>query len=72
MQLGDNRRQKRKQIADKDKPVVDHKKHKACRRKYTREYMKARQADDNLRKNENKKTVQDCNIDSKTSRTKKH
>ena len=43
MQLGDNRRQKRKQIADKDKPVVDHKKHKACRRKYMREYMKARQ-----------------------------
>ena len=55
MQLGDNSRQKKK-IADKDKPVVDHKKHKACRRKYTREYMRARQADDNLRKNENKKT----------------
>ena len=54
MQLGDNSRQKK--IADKDKPVVDHKKHKACRRKYMREYMKARQADDNLRKNENKKT----------------
>ena len=34
--------------------------------------MKARQADDNLRKNENKKPVQDSNIDSKTSRTKKH
>ena len=52
MQLGDNSRQKK--IADKDKPVVDHKKHKACRRKYMREYMKARQADDILRKNENK------------------
>ena len=51
MQLGDNSRQK---IADKDKPVVDHKKHKACRRTYMREYMKARQADDILRKNENK------------------
>ena len=54
MQLRDNSRQKKKKIADKDKPVVDHKKHKACRRKYTREYMKARQADDILRKNENK------------------
>ena len=41
-------------MADKDKPVVDHKKHTACRRKYMREYMKARQADDILRKNENK------------------
>ena len=54
MQLGDNSRQKK--IADKDKPVVDHKKHRACRRKYAREYMKARQTDDNLRKNENKET----------------
>ena len=53
MQLGDNSRQK---IADKDKPVVDHKKQRACRRKYAREYMKARQNDDNLRKNENKET----------------
>ena len=54
MQLGDNSRPKK--IADKDKPVVDHKKHRACRRKYVREYMKARQTDDNLRKNENKET----------------
>ena len=45
----------KKKIADKDKPVVDHKKHKACRRKYMREYIKAIQADDNLRKNENQK-----------------
>ena len=50
------RKQQTKKIADKDKPVVDHKKPEACRRKYMREYMKARQADDNLRKNENKKT----------------
>ena len=54
MQLGDNSKQKK--IADKDKPVVDHKKHKACRRKYMREYIKAIQGDDNLRKNENQKT----------------
>ena len=72
MQLGDNSRQKKKKIADKDKPVVDHKKHKACRRKYMREYMKARQADDILRKMRINKPVQDSNIDSKTSRTKKH
>ena len=54
MQLGDNSQQNK--IADKDEPVVDHKKHKACRRKYKREYMKAIQADDNLRKNVNQKT----------------
>ena len=54
MQLADNSKQKK--TADKDKPVVDHKKHKACRRKYMREYIKAIQGDDNLRKNENQKT----------------
>ena len=39
-----------------------------------REYVKAIQADDNLRKYENQKTSAflGSNIDSKTSRTKKH
>jgi len=37
-----------------------------------REYMKDRGADDNFRINENQKRVQGCNIDSKTSRNKKH
>ena len=42
------------------------------RRKYMREYMKDRRADDNFRINENQKRVQGCNINSKTSRNKKH
>jgi len=37
-----------------------------------REYMKDRRADDNFRKNENQKRVQGSNINSKTSRNKKH
>ena len=37
-----------------------------------REYMKDRRADDNFRKNENQKRVQDSNIHSKTYRNKKH
>jgi len=36
------------------------------------EYMKDRRADDNFRINENQKRVQGCNINSKTSRNKKH
>ena len=37
-----------------------------------REYMKDIRADDNFRINENQKGVQGCNINSKTSRNKKH
>ena len=70
MQIRDNSKQKNN--ADEDKPVDDSEKHKACRRKYMREYMKDRRADDNFRKNENQKQVQDSNIRSKTSRNKKH
>ena len=36
------------------------------------EYMKDRRADDNFRINENQTRVQGCNINSKTSRNKKH
>lgn len=37
-----------------------------------REYMKHRRADDNFRKNENKKRVRGSNTNSKTFRKKKH
>ena len=37
-----------------------------------REYMKDKRADDNFRISENQKRVQGCNINSKTSRNKKH
>ena len=38
---------------------------KAYTKRYMREYMKHRRADDNVRKNENKKRVQGSNINSK-------
>jgi len=58
--------------ANENKPVNNSEKCKAYRRKYMREYVKDRRADDNFRINENQKRVQGCNINSKTSRNKKH
>jgi len=48
------------------------KKRKAYRRKYMRENMKDRRADDKFRINENQTRVQGCNINSKASRNRKH
>ena len=70
MEMRDNSKQTNN--ADENKPVDDSEKRKAYKRQYMRKYMKDRRADDNFRKNENQKRVQGSNINSKTSRNKKH
>jgi len=70
MEIRNNSKQTKN--AEENKRVDDGEKRKAYRRKYMREYKKDRRADDNFRINENQTRVQGCNINSKTSRNKKH
>jgi len=68
MEIRDNSKQTKN--ADENKPVDNSETRKAYRRKYTREYMKDRRADDNFRINGYQKRLQGCNINSKNLGTR--
>ena len=70
MEIRDNSKQTKNAV--ENKPVDDSEKRKAYRRKYMKEYMKDKRADYNFRINQNQTRVEGCNINSKTSRNKRH